>query len=50
MRFRMFFELLKQNNNYVVKARFADGQIFNAHSFLQDVMQNKVMQIHAYKQ
>jgi hypothetical protein len=46
----MFFELLKRNKNYIVKARCADRQIFNFHSFLQRVMQNKVMQINAYKQ
>jgi len=50
MRFHMFFELLKQNKNYIVKARCADRQIFNAHSFLQHVMQNKIMQSNAYNQ
>ena len=43
----MFFELLKQNKNYIVKARCADRQIFSAHSFLQHVMQNKAIQINA---
>jgi len=50
MQFHMFFELLKQNKNYTVKVRCADRQIFNAHSFLQHVMQHKVMQKNAYKQ
>ena len=40
----MFFELLKQNKNYLVKAQCAARQIFNAHSFLQHVIQNKIMQ------
>ena len=46
----MFFEFLKPNKNYVVKARCADPQIFNAHWFLQHAMQNKVMRSNAYEQ
>jgi hypothetical protein len=46
----MFFELLKQNKYYIVKARCEDRQIFNARSLLQHVMQKKVMQSNAYKQ
>jgi hypothetical protein len=50
MRFHMFFELLKENKNYIVKAQCADRHIFNAHSFLQHVIQYKIMQSNAYKQ